>query len=167
MGARVGPRPDPDDLVDSLRALGLALERWRGVFARRHGLADNDAVVLSHLASAQGRLLPRDLSRAMNVRTGTLTAMLDRLEHARFVRRVPNPDDRRSTFVEVTERGSNVIAESLTVLQRNVASGIPVGTHAKLARYLVDLTAIVDGVIEELDTQVKPRRAPRARPRSN
>jgi DNA-binding MarR family transcriptional regulator len=163
----VGPRPDPDDIVDSVRALGLALERWRGVFARQHGLADNDPVVLSHLASAEGRLLPRDLSRAMNVRTGTLTAMLDRLEDARFVRRVPNPDDRRSTFVELTEHGADVLAESLTVLQRDVRTAIPAHAHAQFAGYLADLTAVVEGVVDDLETQVRPPHARRARPRSN
>jgi DNA-binding MarR family transcriptional regulator len=169
-GERGGPlaaRPGPDDIVESVRALSLALERWRVMFARRYGLADNDAVVMSHLASAEGRLLPRDLSRIMDLRTGTLTAMLDRLEAVDFVRRVPNPDDRRSTFVELTERGSAALAESFGVLRRRIQTGIPERTQEQFARHLSDLARIVDTAVDEIATQLKPPRAPRARPRSS
>lgn len=140
----MGPRPDPGDVMESVRGLSLSFERWRRMFAARHGLADNDSIVLSHLAAAGGRLLPRDLSAAMEVRTGTLTAMLDRLEAVGFVRRVPNPDDRRSTFVELTDEGATTLDESFALLRRRVLSGLPAGTHTQFARYLADLAKIID-----------------------
>ena len=37
--------------------------------------------------------------------------MLDRLESAKFVRREPNPDDRRSVIVVLTEQGEAALAE--------------------------------------------------------
>jgi len=163
----VAPRPDATEVAASVRALGLSLERWRSVFAHRYGLADHDSMILSHLSTAGGRLLPRELSAIMQLRTGTLTAMLDRLESADFVRRVPNPDDRRSTFVELTERGGGALAESSLVLERSIREGIPARTHAQFARYLAELATTVEGAVDELETQLKPRRARRARPRSN
>ncbi len=124
-------------------------------------------MILSHLSRSGGRLLPRELSAIMQLRTGTLTAMLDRLEAADFVRRVPNPDDRRSTFVELTEHAAEVLAESTLVFDRRIRAGIPARNHAQFARYLAELSTIVDGAVDELESQVKPRRARRERPRSS
>ena len=42
-----------------------------------------------------------------------MTNRLDRLEQAGFVRRLPDPDDRRSTLVELTDIGRTVWEESV------------------------------------------------------
>ena len=34
-----------------------------------------------------------------------MTATLDLLEHRGWIRRIPNPDDRRSTLIEITPDG--------------------------------------------------------------
>ena len=50
---------EPDEqheLVDAVRRLTLVLERLRGEFARRHGLVEHDAMVLSHLVASGGSL---------------------------------------------------------------------------------------------------------------
>lgn len=153
--------PHPEDIAASVRRLSLSLERWRALFAHRLGLGPNDSVVLSHLASADGRLLPRDLSRLMNLRTGTLTAILDRLENAGLVRRVPNPGDRRSTFVELTDVGTTALAEPLDLLRERLAERLPRRTQEQFARQLADLTAVLDAIADELDPATN---APRASP---
>jgi DNA-binding MarR family transcriptional regulator len=42
-----------------------------------------------------------------------MTNRLDRLEEAGFVRRLPDPDDRRSIQVELTDEGHRLIDESI------------------------------------------------------
>lgn len=64
-----------------------------------------------HLLQLQGPLTPRVLSERACVTTGGMTVILDRLEKAGFVRRQPNPDDRRSSIV-------HLIPESLRKLER-------------------------------------------------
>jgi MarR family transcriptional regulator, organic hydroperoxide resistance regulator len=44
------------------------------------------------------------LARQTGLTTGGATVMLDRLEKAGFVRREPNPDDRRSVLVRINPR---------------------------------------------------------------
>jgi DNA-binding MarR family transcriptional regulator len=43
-----------------------------------------------------------------------MTNRLDRLEQAGFVRRVPDPDDRRGVLVELTDAGRRVWEESVS-----------------------------------------------------
>jgi len=51
------------------------------------------------------RLSPGQLGDSMNLSSGAMTARLDRLEEAGFIRRLPDPNDRRGTLVEPTEAG--------------------------------------------------------------
>jgi DNA-binding MarR family transcriptional regulator len=46
---------------------------------------------------------PGDLARWSGLTTGGVTVALDRLERAGFIKRQPNPDDRRSTIIKVVE----------------------------------------------------------------
>lgn len=134
----------PPDLVSALRDLSLALERFRGAFVRRHGLVGNDSVVLSHLIAAGGRLLPGEIAHAMTLRTGTVTAMLDRLERAGFVARSPNPDDRRSTFIDLTDAGRTALDEYQRHLELALRTALP-AKERQSAAHLMSRTAAAIG----------------------
>jgi DNA-binding MarR family transcriptional regulator len=45
----------------------------------------------------------------MELSSGAMTNRLDRLEEADLVRRLPDPEDRRSVVVELTEHGRETI----------------------------------------------------------
>ena len=67
------------------------------------------------------RLSPGELARQHELSSGAMTNRLDRLEEARFVRRVPNVDDRRGVLVELTDEGHRVWRESVSVQARKEA----------------------------------------------
>ncbi|HEX4021404.1 MAG TPA: MarR family transcriptional regulator [Acidobacteriaceae bacterium] len=48
-----------------------------------------------------GRATPGQLAKSTGLTTGGVTVMLDRLEKAAYIRRVPNPKDRRSVLIEI------------------------------------------------------------------
>lgn len=50
-----------------------------------------------------------DLAEQLGVNSSTATRMIDRLVRRGLVRREPHPDDRRSTRVEITEEGRDVV----------------------------------------------------------
>lgn len=50
-------------------------------------------------------------------RASDITRLVDRLEHARFVERLPNPTDRRSVLVRVTTKGQRVFEAVTPELQ--------------------------------------------------
>ena len=107
-----GVMDEPTGLVvAALRSLDLAIDRVRTAFAHRYRITISDSLVISHLAANGRRLRPGEIAARILVTSGTLTPMLDRLETAKFVRREPNPDDRRSVIVVLTEQGEAALAE--------------------------------------------------------
>lgn len=57
------------------------------------------------ILGVHGPLRMKELAQRMGVTTGTLTVLVDRLEKNDAVKRVRNPEDRRSYLVELTEKG--------------------------------------------------------------
>ena len=60
---------------------------------------------LEALSRKGGRARPGELRDMLHLPGQTLTGMIDQLEIAGLVRRSPNPADRRSTIVELTDTG--------------------------------------------------------------
>lgn len=86
---------------------------------------------LSHLrrAGEPYRLSAGKLAKRANLSTGAMTNRLDRLEAAGFVRRLPDPSDRRAVLVELTPRGRKAWDE---------ATGVQARKEALLASALTD-----------------------------
>ena len=62
------------------------------------GLNGTDLQCLN-LLELQGSATPGDLARWSGLTTGGVTVAVDRLERAGYVKRLPNPEDRRSNIV--------------------------------------------------------------------
>lgn len=63
------------------------------------------------LLGAAGPQTSHDLADAADVGPTTLTGIVDRLEGKEYVRRQPDPHDRRVRRVELTDHGSTLLAE--------------------------------------------------------
>jgi MarR family transcriptional regulator, transcriptional regulator for hemolysin len=59
-----------------------------------------------------------ELVRVFGVKQSTFTSLLDRLERDGLVRREPNPADRRSFLIHITERGGELTARLNRLLER-------------------------------------------------
>jgi DNA-binding MarR family transcriptional regulator len=59
-----------------------------------------------------------ELVRVFGVKQSTFTSLLDRLERDGLVRREPNPADRRSFLIHITERGRELTARLNRLLER-------------------------------------------------
>jgi MarR family transcriptional regulator, organic hydroperoxide resistance regulator len=64
------------------------------------GLTDMQCINILDLL---GPTTPGKLAQSTGLTTGGVTVMLDRLEKAGFVKRAPNPNDRRSILVRVNQ----------------------------------------------------------------
>lgn len=84
-------------LMQGSRALQFALEGADRVAARRLGVHRNDLRCMALLE--HGALTPGALGRGMGLTSGSVTALLDRLEEAGLVDRRPSTVDRRSVAV--------------------------------------------------------------------
>ena len=71
-------------------------------------LADNEAM----LNLAKQPLRMSDIADRLIVSRGGTTKVIDRLETLGYVRRLPDPEDRRATIVEITDAGRGAMADA-------------------------------------------------------
>ena len=73
-------------------------------FFVKRGVTQTQFLVLMAI-HAGGRCTMGTLARNLHVRMPTATGIVNRLARSGYVRRVPNPEDRRQVFVGLTEKG--------------------------------------------------------------
>lgn len=59
-----------------------------------------------------------DLARAAQLPKQTIGSIVDQLEKAGYVRRIPDPHDARARQVQITERGNELVAASLPTVRQ-------------------------------------------------
>ena len=115
---------------------------------RDHGLTVARYDVLAHLDAAGGRLGLSDLAAAIVLSPSGLSKLLDRMAAAGLVRREPDPDDARSSFAQITDRGRILVGEARTshhaLLQRRFGDPLT-------SRDVADLTRIMGRLRSGLD----------------
>ena len=90
------------EVSGALRALSTEIDRLDQAAADRYGLNRTDMRALD-IAGRVGPLAPTALARQLGFTTGGVTTVLDPLERAGYIRRRPDPADRRRQVVEATE----------------------------------------------------------------
>jgi DNA-binding MarR family transcriptional regulator len=125
----------PIRITGSLRALSTEIDRLDQAAADRYGLNRTDMRALD-ITGRAGPVAPTDLARQLGITTGGVTTVLDRLERAGYVRRCPDPADRRRLVVEVTEATAARDAEVFGDLIRQ--------TSDLLATYTEDQLLVID-----------------------
>ena len=93
-------RDQIDSVLRSLRRVNLQGSFFGQTVAIRFGLSESDIEALEVLIDT-GAATAGALSDLMGLTTGAVTRVIDRLEQAGYVRRVPDPADRRRVIVEV------------------------------------------------------------------
>ena len=93
-------RESIDSVLRSLRRVNLQGSFFGQTVAIRFGLTESDIEALEVLIDAGASTAGR-LSELMGLTTGAVTRVIDRLEQAGYVRRIPDPADRRRVIVEI------------------------------------------------------------------
>ncbi len=93
-------RESIDSVLRSLRRVNLQGSLFGQTVAIRFGLSESDVEALEVLLDT-GAATAGKLSDLMGLTTGAVTRVIDRLEQAGYVRRVPDPADRRRVVVEL------------------------------------------------------------------
>ena len=122
------------------------------------------ATVLAVLDGAGGPLTPTQISERVLVASATMTATLDILEHRGWIRRIPNPDDRRSVLIEITPDGratADQLLPGIRHIERNILTALSQDERACLLDLLSKILARTADVAAE---QPEPLRGQRIRP---
>ncbi|MDO4888656.1 MAG: MarR family transcriptional regulator [Actinomycetaceae bacterium] len=89
----------------------------------------------------------QDIASRLGVTVGAASRLTDRLAADGFVQRVPNPDDRRSSLIVLTESGERGLREAEAVFDRaldDVLGDIDDAELAALTARLVQLREVVE-----------------------
>jgi DNA-binding MarR family transcriptional regulator len=104
-------------VLDATRKLSAQAVLFTQAVAERLGLAPTDVGCAEILAGA-GRMSAGELAAAIGLTSGATTRMLDRLEQAGFIRRVPDPADRRRVLVEPVPARVAAVTDHFDALTR-------------------------------------------------
>ena len=66
----------------------------------------------------------RELAGRLSVTPGTLVPLLDRLEEAGYLKRVPDTEDRRLTWLELTSKGDRLFVRLFGLGARRMMTAI-------------------------------------------
>jgi DNA-binding MarR family transcriptional regulator len=107
--------PDVESVVDRVATIERYVAKALDETLRGRGLSHGEYKLLLRLAVApSGRRSAGDLSRALMLSTGGMTNRLDRLEGAKLIRRVADPDDRRGVLVELSSAGAELLDQAVS-----------------------------------------------------
>jgi DNA-binding MarR family transcriptional regulator len=140
----------PLEAVSALRLaakrLHDATERW----AESHGLTESRLQILTYLYTAPGHQMTLGaLAEAQNVAPRTITGLIDNLERDGFVRRIPDPSDRRSVRAHLTNEGlarMEAMRRDATERQAAGAGGLNTSQLADLRHLCLLLVQHVDSI---------------------
>ena len=106
-----------------------------------HGLNPVDLRALKFLGAADEDRTPKELGRYLEMGTGAVTALLDRLAKRGFLDRVRNPNDRRSVRIELSVDGFAIVGALRSAYRAAIQGSLPresVGVFIELTGNMAD-----------------------------
>ena len=97
------------------------------------------ATALAVIDGAGRSLTPSEIGERVLLPSASITSTLDTLERRGWVRRVPNPDDRRSLLIEITPEGrrtADQLLPGIRTLERSVLSALTKSERTQLLALL-------------------------------
>jgi MarR family transcriptional regulator for hemolysin len=135
-------------LVETARLWRRLLDRE--LHARLPGMTRARCHVLIHLARFVG-LNQAGLSQILDIRPSTLVRLVDRLEAAGFLTRIPDPDDRRAHILALTAKALPII-ESINDLTRKTDDELQLGiSNAEASQLRTLLCRLLSNLESRLD----------------
>ena len=145
----MGGDVDRQELALLLRRLTVELDAVGQRFADLHGLNRTDVRALVAVMDAARRgqsLTAGGLGEAVDLRSASVTALVDRLERVGHVRRVRDPEDRRRVSLEISDSAMAAGGVFFGGLQRDLVAAMAGYSDEELAvvgRFLTDMTDVI------------------------
>ncbi|MBI2708814.1 MAG: MarR family transcriptional regulator [Actinobacteria bacterium] len=130
-----------------------------------YGLSATGKQALAVIEGAREPLEPGVIAERLIITSGSTTSILDTLERAGLVRRMPHPDDRRKLLVDVTDKASAIVDELLPSLHQRERTIIDDALTPTEQATLLDLLAKVQASLTRHAGDPPARGAPRIKRR--
>ena len=122
-----------------------ALERNREQIGKDHDLSPSDLRALFWIAEV-GSVTPKDVAAHMEMTTGGITAIANRLVDAGLLQRTGHPSDRRSLYLELSAAGHETMRVIHTDFRAMIADSTSRLTAAELQAFEVALDIVATEV---------------------
>ncbi len=140
-----------EDITWATRRLDIAMSRLMVAFSRAVGISVPEMLTLEHL-SADGSLGPSELARRLQMTTGAITALVDRLEESGHVERAPHPSDRRRVVITRTRKADEDLTEEVAPMAKAIlelAQTLSASERQTVGRFLDGFIEIVERTAAE------------------
>lgn len=94
----------PLEVTRAVRRLDMSLAEMHLGVSGRMDMTAAELLAIAHIGM-EGPLGPTELAHRLHLRTGAVTALLDRLAARDYIAREPHPSDRRKLIVRLTGTG--------------------------------------------------------------
>ena len=137
------------DLVSGVVQLANVLTRRLAPLFQRAGVTPQQWNVLSIVAESDAPMTLAGIGRAMRVSKQNMTGMIARLEQLGFVERDGDPNDLRSSHVQLTRRGRSIVEKNRAAYQQWIET---IGGGAVSERDLQSLARTIDKLIDAVES---------------
>lgn len=134
------------DIAWATRRLDMAMSRLMVAMARSLDVSVPELLALDYISAAQGAG-PTEVARRLQLTTGTMTALADRLEERGHVVRERHPADRRRVMLRTTPSADAEVGERVYPMVADiVALAESLGTRERQAvgRFLDEFVALIE-----------------------
>lgn len=128
------------------REYGINTILFRNSLAKKLDLSMTESLCMTLLGTKLAKT-PTELAHYTGLTTGSITTMLDRLEVKKFIKRSPNPDDRRGTIINFTKKYEHESAELVKDIQQanlKVVANYSDNELTAIANFMQDLAKELD-----------------------
>ena len=140
-----------EEITWATRRLDVAMSRLMVAFSRAVGISVPEMLALEHL-DADGSLGPSELARRLQMTTGAVTALVDRLETSGHALRAPHPSDRRRVVITRTQKADDDLTEEVAPMAMEIlalAETLSDEERQAVGRFLDGFIAIVERTAAE------------------
>ena len=111
-----------DHALIALRQILRATEISSRALAKQCGLTPSQLILMEMIAKS-GAAAPSALAKEISLSQATMTALIDKLETRKLLRRTPDANDKRRVIVELTEEGAATLESAPSILQQRFERG--------------------------------------------
>lgn len=155
------------EITNDLRRYSVDAQHIGHAFAGLHGLNPTDLQALIAVMDAElvgDPITPGRLGEQLNLSSGSVTALIDRLERAGHIRRDRDTADRRKVLVHYADQGAALAREFFGPLGRRTDAVMAGFDDAELDTVHRFLAAMVTSMREHRDDVRAARGEPQRRP---
>jgi len=132
--------------------------------ARRYGLSHAALNALAVIEGAAGPLPAGEITAQMHISTTTMTSILDTLERRGYVRRQPDPADRRRVLVDITPEAQALLDHVLPAVQQLVTETMS-SLDDRALHAVLDALAVASDALDAAPHDLPPPAARRTQAR--